>query len=132
MSLFELATRHKYRFPSNKGPLLAEQLFDLPLESKTRFDLDSVAKAIHEELQALGTTSFVNAGPSPLKNELQNKLDLVVYIIKSKQDENAAARAASARRAEREQLVEILNDKKKSELLGLSPEELQKRIDALS
>lgn len=36
------------------------------------------------------------------------------------------------KRAEREQLVELLADKKKSDLLGLSAAELERRIAALS
>ena len=132
MSLFELAARQKFRFMSSKGPLTAEQLFDLPLESKTGFDLDTVAKDVNAELQAVSVTSFVNTAGNPRKTELQSKLDLVVYIIQAKQAENAAARDKARRRAEREQLVELLNDKKKAELLNLPLEEIQRRLDALS
>lgn len=131
MDLLVLAARNKFRFPSNKGLLTFEQLWDLPLQSKTGFDLDSVAQTLDIEIQAAGRTSFVDKGGNPAKTELEQKLQIVVGIIETKQAENAAARNAAARKAEREQLLEILHDKKKSELLGLSTADLEARIKAL-
>lgn len=54
----------------------------------------------------------------------------VFYIISTK---NATGRAiySACRRAEKDQLLEILHDKKKSELLGLSAAEIEARIKAL-
>lgn len=131
MSLFEIAARKKFRFPSIKGDLVAEQLFDLPLQSEKGFSLNDVAIAIHNELKTQTEPNFVNTGTNPRKVELETKLALVVHVIETKKAENAAAADNARRNAEREQLVEILNDKKKSELLGLSAAEIEQRIAAL-
>lgn len=131
MNLLILAARNKFRFPSNKGALTFEQLWDLALQSKTGFSLDNVAQQLDAEIQAAGRTSFVDKGGNPAKSALQAKLDLVIEVINAKQAENAAVVLGARRRAEKDQLLEILHDKKKSELLGLSAAEIEARIKAL-
>ena len=131
MDLIIKATRKKYRFPSNKGPLLLEQLWDLPLQAKNGFSLDNIAQELDREIQAAGRTSFVEKGGNPAKTELEEKLAIVVFVIETIQAENKAAREASARKAERDMLVEALHDKKKAEILNLSAEQLEARIAAL-
>lgn len=131
MDLFLQATRGKFRFPSTKGLLTAEQLWDLPLQSKTGFSLDNVAQTIDAELQTVGRTSFVEKGSNPAKTELEQKLAVVVFVIDTIQAEHKEAREKAAKRVERDQLLEALHDKRKSEILGLSAEELEARIKAL-
>lgn len=130
--MFDIATRKKYRYPSSKGMISTEQLWDLPLTSNSGFSLDDVAKAINRELKTQEEESFVDTSSNPRKTELSNMLAIVVAIIQTKQAENAAARQAAQRRAEREQLVEILHNKKLQEASNLSTEELERRIAALS
>lgn len=131
MNIFETATREAFRFPSTKGMLATEDLWDLPLTSKSGCDLDNVAKAVHEELQAASTTSFVSTDADPRKGKLETKLEIVKHIIAIRIAENAAARTQAERKAEKAKLLEILAAKETGELAGLSREELQARIDAL-
>ena len=128
---FELATRNKYRYPSSKGELNTEQLWELPLQSRTGFDLDSVARGINTQLKSLTEDSFVETSTNPVKPELENKLAIVVHVIKTKQAENEANRNSAARKAERDRLSEILHIRNQEELMKLDPAELQRRIDAL-
>ena len=53
MSIFEQASRLKLRFASVKGELTIEHLWGLPLQSKTSFDLDTVAKAVARDAAGL-------------------------------------------------------------------------------
>ena len=129
--MFEIATREKYRYPSSKGELTTEQLWELPLQSKSGFDLDSVARGINGQLKAITEESFVENNSNPAKPALENKLAIVVRVIKTKQAENEAIRLAAARKAERDRLVEILHIRNQEELMKLDPAELQRRIDAL-
>lgn len=131
MDILIKAARNKYRFPSSKGPLTFEQLWDLPLQSKTDFSLDGVAQDLDRQVQAAGRTSFVDKGSNPIKTELEEKLAIVVAVIETKKAENAAATDKARRRVEKDQLLEILHDKKKADLLGLSTAELEARIAAL-
>ena len=130
--MFTNASRNKYRYPSSKGDLTTEQLWDLPLQSKSGFDLDSVAKEINAELKAQAEESFVTTSTNPRKAELEEKLSIVVNVIGIKQAENEAARNASQRKQERDRLTEILHLRTQEQLMQLTPEELQKRIDELA
>jgi hypothetical protein len=129
---FMQAARLKYRYPSTKGELTTEQLFDLPLQSKSGCDLDNVAKEINRQLKAVTEESFVNTSTSPAKLDLEDKLAIVVEIIHIKQAENARVARESERRAERQKLTEILHLRSQEELMKLSPAEIQARLDALN
>lgn len=131
MNLFEQATRQALRFPSARGPLTTEQLWELPLQAKNGFDLDNTAKAINAELRDEKEESFVDTGTSPARATLELKLEILKHIIAVKKAENTAARDQAARRAEKQRLLEIMQGKKDEALTNLSIEEIQARIDAL-
>lgn len=131
MSIFEQASRLKLRFASVKGELTIEHLWGLPLQSKTSFDLDTVAKAVARDLKAVTEESFV-VETSPTNTVLILKLDVVKHIIAVRLAENAAATNRSARSAERQKLLGILADKQDESLKNLTPEQIQKRLDELA
>lgn len=132
MSNFKKAARLKLRFPSIKGHLSAEQLFDLPLTSKSGFDLDAVAKQINASLRLASEDSFVTTKPNLEKDLNQLCLDIVKEVIADKIAENEANANAVAKRHEREKLLEVLQGKKDAALENLSEEELEAKIRALS
>lgn len=132
MNLFEYATRNAIRFTSAKGALTTEQLWDLPLQSKTNFDLDNVAKAANAELKALTDDSFVATAEKPGKEQATVRLAIVKHIIAVRLAENEAARNAAARKAEREKLLGILSEKQDEALKNLDVSEIQKRLAELS
>jgi len=131
INLFLLAARRKYRFPATNGQLTAEQLFDLPLTSARGASLDNTAKAINRELQAAGEESFVLTADNTARNELQNKLDLVREVIAIKQEEANAAKTRAARAAERQRLLEALDQAERGELAAQTPAQLRQRLAEL-
>lgn len=135
-SIFETASRKKFRFASAKGDLTAEQLWDLPLiiTSPTRdvkADLNSVAQTIATELKAAGEGSFVAVSPNPKVGELETKLELVKHVIAVKQAEIAAAAKRSEKAEERRKLVEALASKENEEINKLSKDDILKRLEAI-
>lgn len=128
MNIFEQASRNKIRFASTKGDLTTEQLWDLPLTSRNGFDLDAVAREANREVKALSEESFVAPVQSAAKTSADLKLEVVKHIIAVRLAEKEAATSAASRRAERERLMTILDQKKDAELQGLTREELEKRI----
>lgn len=131
MSLFEQASRQKLRFPSSRGELTSEQLWDLPLIGKGDFSLDHIARAIHQELKSVSEDSFVVVSQNPAKKVLELKMDIVKHVIATKQQEAADAVGAAARAAERQRLLQALNQKQDQELASLSSEDIQKRLAEL-
>ena len=130
-NLFLQATREKFRFQSNKGDLSVEQLWDLPLTSRTGFDLDTVAKAVNADLKASNEESFVNVNNNPAVSRLQAKLEVVKAIIEVKLDQAEATKKRAEKAAERQRLMEVLHSKKDQELQGLSVEEIERRLSRL-
>ena len=130
-NLFLQATREKFRFESPKGDLSVEQLWDLPLTSRTGFDLDTVAKAVNADLKASNEESFVNVNNNPAVSRLQAKLEVVKAIIEVKLAQVEATKKRAEKAAERQRLMEVLHSKKDQELQGLSVEEIERRLSQL-
>lgn len=128
MNIFEQASRQKIRFSSNKGDLTTEQLWDLPLTSKTQFDLDTVAKTVHASLALVSTTSFVTQVSDPAKSRLELAMELVKHVIAVRVAENQAANDRAKARAERDRLINVLADKQDQALREMSADEIKARL----
>ena len=131
INLFEVATRNQFRFPSDRGEITVEQLWELDLKSKNCFDLDTIARAINKELKAETEESFVNITPNPKKKPLEQKLELVKYIIETKMEENKKAKEKAERKEKREKLMRAIADKQDRAMSDASLEELQKELAAI-
>ncbi len=130
-NIFEQASRQKLRFGSVRGELAVEQLWDLPLSSKTGFDLDLVAKTANAELKSVTEESFVEVRVSPARELKELKLAVVKHVIAVRIQENDAANQLAKRKAEKQKLVDLLDKKQDEALSGLTAEEIQKRIAEL-
>lgn len=130
-NLFIQASRAAYRFETVRGVASTEDLWSMPLQSKSGFDLDSVAKLLNSEVIEAGDTSFVSATVSPRKASAEAKLEIVKFIIATKLAEAEAASTAAARKAQRDKLIAVLGEKQDAQLRGMSAEEIQKQIEAL-
>lgn len=131
MNIFEKASRKALRFPSIKGELTTEQLWILPLTSRTGWDLDTVAREVNKELKSISEDSFVVTTTNPAKETLELKLEIVKHIIADQLLKQEIAKKAAQRKDERDRLVEILHQKKDQELLSLTPEEIQQKLAEL-
>jgi hypothetical protein len=131
MNIFEIASRKKFRFDSERGAMTTEQLWDLPLTSRTGFDLDSVAKAVSAELKAQSEESFVTTTTNPRKGELEVMLEVVKHVISFK---IATAKAAAERveKAEkRRKIMDAIQAKDEQALTTASKEDLLKQLAEL-
>ena len=131
MNIFEQATRRAIRFESVKGDLSVEQLWDLPLQSRNQFDLDTVAKTVNRQLNAVTEESFVSVRENPAKETLSLKLEIVKHIIAVKLQEAEEARNRANKASEKEKLLRLLDEKQNEALRALTPEEIQERLKAL-
>lgn len=131
-NIFEQATRQQLRFPSTKGEVTVEQLWQMPLSSRNGFDLDAVAKAVNTELKAAGEESFVEAKSNPAKAQLTLKLDVVKHVISVKLAEKEKAEKSAETAAQRQRLLKALEDSEDAELAKLTPDQIRERLAALS
>jgi hypothetical protein len=137
MNLFERATRQCFRFPSVKGDLTVEQLWDLPLVNKSptrdvKADLDTVARTINSELKSMAEESFVSTNPNPRKGVLEAQLEIVKHIIAVRLSEAEAAAKRMENIEKRSKLIEALAAKEDQELSQMSKDEIVKQLEALN
>ena len=130
--MFEQASRMALRFETNNGLggfISTEDLWNLPLTSKSRVSLDGIAKDLHRQLKDSEEVSFVT--PSAANEELQLKFDIVKHIIDTIVAERKAASKAPANKAQKERLMGILAQKQEAALQDMSEEDLKKMIAEL-
>lgn len=124
MNIFEQAARQKFRFPTAKGELTVEQLWELPLKSTGGPNLDDIALTLDRQLSAEGNRkSFVD---STVKADgtIQVKLDIVKHIIEVKIEKRDAEAKAQATRERDQRIMAILEKRKDAKLDSASDEEL--------
>lgn len=124
--LFIAASRKGYQFTTTKGVIDINDLWQLNLES-----LDRIAVGLDEAITKAGTKSFI-AKRSTSNKELDDKLEIVKYIIQVKQEEADASRTRLEKAAKRARLEEILAQKEDESLKGKSVEEIKKLIEEVA
>lgn len=131
MNTFEYVTRNKLRFPSTKGELTVEQLWDVPLRSRDDFNLNTIAKAANKAWKDISEESFVETKKTVVHERLEMVFEVVKYVIDVKLAEEKAAEKKAENAKEKARLLEILAEKQDGKLSALSETELKKRIAAL-
>jgi len=123
-NLFKKATKEAWKFATPKGQLTVIGLWALTLEQ-----LDKVAVKLFEEAQAK-ELSFLKKTTTEAVHA-QEKLDLVLEIMQTKQDERTAQLRAKEIKEEKQRLLALLEKKEQEELEGLSKEEILKMLNSL-
>lgn len=132
MSLFEKATRNKIRFSTRIGDLSVEDLWDLPLVTGNKANLDMIAIGLNRELKECETESFVRKDNNPRTEILQLKFEVVKHIIDVKLQEAKEKENKVARESRRQELLD-LKAKKRQEIDGQkSMEEIDKELAELA
>ena len=123
--MFKKAIKEKLRFKTVKGMISVEDLFDLPLKSADKFNLNEIAKTIYSELKSESEIDFV--GTSSTEDTTNNlKLEIVKEIIKDKKEEIESKEVALANKTHNENIDELIRKKKEAELENLDIETLMK------
>lgn len=130
MSIFEQAVRNKVRFATSKGSVSVEDLWDMPLTSKTKFNLDTLAQALHRQLQDTSVESFVTK-TNTINKGLQLQFDLVKHVIEVKLQEKTKREDATRRLAKKQEIMGIIAHKEAESLRGTSIEDLRKMLEDL-
>jgi hypothetical protein len=123
-TIFEQASRIKLRFETSKGMLSAEDLWDLPLTSASKANLDDIARALFKNLQGTENVSFVNK-EGKADAEVQLAFDVVKHIIDTRLVENAAAALAKENKEKKQRILAIIEGKEIEKLGAASIDELR-------
>lgn len=121
--LFVLASKNKYRFDSKVGLIASEDLWGLPLSSATKANLQDVAIGLHNQIKEK-SVSFVST--VKVDATLENKLEIVKYVISSKQEDKRKIDDAAKRKAQKQAINALIEEKEQEGLRGLTIEQLRK------
>lgn len=126
--MFDIATRQKYRFDTQRGQLSVEDLWDLPLTSQTKPNLDDIAKVLYREAQE-NEISFVS---EVKKNDVaERKLEIVKFIIAEKKKDAEMAKRRTENAARRQTIAQLIAQKEQGQLQETPIEDLQKMLSEI-
>lgn len=125
---FEQASRNKLRFSTTQGTLDVEDLWDLPLNSERRANLNDIARELSKEIRNADTEDFVGTTSSKANTTTKLKFDVVLHVITVRKAENDAAQQATQKASQKARIREILAKKQDSELEGKSADELEQLL----
>ena len=126
---FVMASKAKLRFPSNRGSLQTDDLWDLALK-----DLDTLAVTADTALEKAGGKSFLENPDRRVtadRAEQALRLDVLKLVIEIKQSENKERRVKSELAARRAFLLGLKEKKQIDQLESLSVEEIDAQLAAL-
>lgn len=123
-NLFEMATRNKMRFPSTKGELSVEDLWDLSDK-----DLDMVYKNLKDqEVKSSEESLLDNANVDP---KLTAAIGIVKYIFTTKRNERLAEKERINKKLTQRKYIDALSKKQDEAIEKMSEAELRAMIDSL-
>ena len=132
MTIILKVIEQKWRFPSGKGQLSLEALYDLPLTGTDNTNLDQVAMLLNEQIitKKTETGSFVNPSVAVTfdLDKLNTQLEIVKYIIKQKQEEKERKRHKNEISRQRETLEKLIVQKQLETLSNMSVDEIQTKL----
>lgn len=123
-NLFEMATRSKLRFPSTKGELSVEDLWDLSDK-----DLDVVYKNLKDqEVKSSEESLLDDANVDP---KLTAAIGIVRYIFTTKRKEKLAEKERINKKLKQKKYIDALSKKQDEAIEKMSEAELRAMIDSL-
>lgn len=123
--MFEKASRMKLRFPTVRGLLSVEDVWEMPLTNdREAFSLDHLAIMLDKKLKESDVTSFVTKKSGP-DEVTQLQFDIVKHIIDVRVAESEAAFKAREIKENNQKILQLIAEKSNEELRGKSIEELQ-------
>ena len=133
MNIYKEATKKHIRFNVGRlTNLTVEDVWNLPLTGNGGTNLDALAIALNDQLKDDARKSFVgDTRVSAAAKDAQLKFDIVLDIIKTKQDEIKQATEAAVKSATIQQLRELKAKKNLEKFNDMSIEEIDEQLAEL-
>lgn len=129
MDIFEKASRQKVRFQLDGviTNINTEDLWHINLDGNSKVTLNKLAKQVSRELRESSEEDFVKESTSK-NSSLELKLDLLKHVIDVRKAEQKAREEAAEKKAQRQEILSIIQDKKKQALRDMPVEDLEKLL----
>jgi len=130
VELFEYASRKKLRFGTRIGNLTTEDLWDLPLTFENDgISLDYIEKGLNKALKNSADEESYVVKQTVENTDAKVSLGIVRRVIDYKIDVAARVEKAAATKAKKEQILEILHEKKVGALKDMDKVTLEKMLE---
>lgn len=123
VNIFKEVVKKGLTFTTNKGKVLPQELFNIPLTSKNGYDLDNISKIVLAELRCTQEDSLVTTNTLDTDNTL--RLEILKVVISDKQKEISDKEESIAKDAHNRKIKDLIESKKEDDLKGKSLEELE-------
>jgi pyruvate-formate lyase-activating enzyme len=123
-NIWKYAARNKLTFATNKGTLMASDLFDLKVE-----DLSKIYGNLKKQEETSNTYTLLETKKKE-NVDLETKIALVKEVFDDKMKAKEAAEKAAETKVRNQRIAEIIAKKKDQELEGKSVEELEAMLKA--
>ena len=123
VNIFKEAVKKGLTFSTNKGNVLPQELFNIPLTSKNGYDLDNISKIVLAELRYTQEDSLVTTTTLDTDNTL--RLEILKVVISDKQKEISDKEDSIAKEAHNRKIKDLIESKKEEDLKGKTLEELE-------
>ena len=124
-NLFEIASREGYRYEF-RGLISTEDLWKLKVE-----DLDTIFKKLNAELKKTADEESLLAVKSDQDETLENKIEIIKYIVNYKMDQSLLAKKAIEIKQKKQHILELISKKKDEDLANKSVDELLGMLEEL-
>lgn len=123
MNVFEQASRLRLRFDLN-GQISVEQLWDVKMSILADYE-----QGLTEVVESYGKSTRRTRKNRTKEQDLNSlRLEIVTYILDVREEEEDAARTAAESKAKRQEILALIDEKKKENLRNMSVEELEKML----
>lgn len=124
MNLFVEATKKKYRFPTPKGNVYAEDLWDL-----SKSDLTKVYQTLKaEEKEAEDADLFESVSKD---KDLSNRIEIIKYVAAARLEQERDALKAKEKAEKKEFIKGLIKEKQYDELKEKDQDELMRMLEEL-
>jgi hypothetical protein len=123
--IIKASRRPLMRVQTTSGSVGLEDLWDMKVE-----ELNTIAVDMDAQLEAAGTKSYLKKTTDAAR-KLQDKRDIVVYILETKVKEAEDRKLAAKRREEREHFLELREKKLAEGQEAMSLEEIDAKLAEL-
>lgn len=130
-NIYKQAAIRNLTFLTNKGPLTVSDLFQLPLTSSTgKVNLNDLARSAYQEVNQNQEPDFVGTGKT-VNSDAELSLDILKDVIATLKEQREAGVMAEQKKAARQKIMALIEQKKDESLGAKSLEELQSLLDAM-
>ena len=122
MDIYKKAAQNKLRFPTTKGSLTAEQLFDLSLS-----DLDNLAVLLDNSYEESKGKSFLKKRTVKDAN-IKLQFDIVIDVMQTLSAEQEAEQTKREIKEHNQKIITLISEKKDDALKGKSVKQLEQML----